>query len=555
MQGMMSLLSGLAQGYVQGTEKQGEWDRQAKMDQIRLDAAAREKSTWDRQEAERTALVSSGADVVPQPAPAYDAGGVTADDEGNPLPPQAPMALVAGQRVPADAAPAMAADMNTLPAKAARQSRALAGMGNVAQAQKLADVAKHITDEGHMEFIDSNLARMPTIDEIKAGKTTFPLNGIDKFNSTGSAKIPDGATGQAFVRTLPNGQEQTDFRVVGADGNPVTPATARQFADFYGQTLQQRDASERQNYLDKENRSDKGQALSRQDRQQAEQERHNKAMEEVYLDKNTVAANKGDARSMAERMPEGDKIAYNAAIKSREKMEEAITKAKSDGTWDPEKNAGHKSLQADYDAANMKATLLERRYTGNNIGASDPYGARGKPAAPGGPAGTMTRVSADIQAQRDDEGGAMRVRTEFGGDIAKATAGLAKLDAAAATATGDAKPIMQRDADILRRGIAAAQRGSPSQPPASVTVPATKVATAAQGSPADVPEPPVHFIGKNGQPDRSDAQYKAWEQVYGAAYAEKKRQEQAAADSAAAAARATIDYRRDSSARMSRGNV
>ncbi len=494
MRGMLSLMSGLAQGYNQGTEQNYDRARQARMDQIALDESARRQTTFEQEQRQREALAQAGAPVAAVPAAPYDNGGVTADDEGNPLPPQAPMVSVAGQRVAADAAGPMVAAANTPEAVTKRQIGAL----------RMSDPAKAASLEANSMRAEADKIELATkrwdadVQKARAGGLQAIVDFTNSSHADGEGGgrqsravlspdgktfsiewvMPDGST-QTAVPPLPNNDEGLDRLAAGLTrGVPLDKRIAHydQVADRKERAADREADNKRQDARDAAMRADREADNKRADRlADSTISYHNRmaGASETRAD----GAGKGSGKSIADRMPEAEKIAYNAAIKRTEKLEEAITKAKTDGTWDPAKNEGHKSLQTDFDAARMRASVLEKRFSGTVTQGSDPYDVRGKPDEP-------------------------------------------------------AKPSMQRTAETP----------SPSAQPRSVTVGGPKTATPANGSPLDIPEPPAEFKnvpgpGGFGGKQVPNPEFIAWQKTYGAAYAEKKRQEEAARAAANAAAR------------------
>lgn len=519
--------------------------RQRDLHAVRMQEAAHEAAARNRAEDTRLALAAAAAPVVPVSGEVYQP---TVDDEGNAMPvnPTIGMQRVAnGPLMTPEAAAAAAAPLNTMPARARRQGEALSGMGQLAEARKLDDAANLMEKEGHLDFIVENFARMPRPEEIAAGKTTFPLAGVDKFNSVGQSRIPAGAVGRAMLRTLPTGQQVPDFEVVDpATGQPIAPS-ARQYEEAYGMTRAERRADLRQQYSDKLAGEDKAErreilkltlderAQDRKDRT-ADRAADNKRLDRQldgqinYWDSMSAAANtRADktgtgGKSTYARMPEADREIYEAAAATRRDIQKDINIAKRDGNWSPEKNAGQRSLQADFDAAVLTQRTLEKKY-GSPATAADPVELRATPEAGAPPAAAAgappaasapasaprgrasMAVTAAEQARRDAEGGAMRLRTEYGGDLNRARADLTVLDAQAGKAQGEARTILRMDADRLRGAIAAAERttAAPAATPQSATVPARTPAPG-QGQPA--PQEPVQRAGAALEAARQAAQ-------------------------------------------------
>lgn len=504
--------------------------RQRELHALRMQEAAHEAAARNRAEDTRLALATAAAPVVPVSGEVYQP---EVDDEGNAMPanPTVGMQRIASGPLmsPQDAA-AAAARQNTMPARARRQGEALASMGQLGEARKLDDAATLMEKEGHLAFIDENFAHMPRPEEIAAGKTTFPLAGVDKFNSVGQSRIPEGAVGRAMLRKLPTGQEVPDFEVVDATGKPIAPS-ARQYEEAYGMTRGERRADLRQQFSDKLSAEDKAERRSilkmtlderAEDRKDRTADRTaDNARADRQLDgqlgywnsmagaANTRAEKTGASKSSYERMPEADRKIYDAAEHSRRDIQKDINRAKADGTWAPDKNAAQRSLQADYDASAVTLRSLDQKW-GSPATAADPAGLRATPEAGAAPAaGTVPNpfdaasapasaprgrasmaVTAAEQTRRDAEAGAMRLRSEYGGDLNRARADLTVLDAQAGKAAGEARTILRMDADRLRAAIAAAERttAAPAATPQSATVPAR---TPAPGQAQPSPQEPV----------------------------------------------------------------
>jgi hypothetical protein len=100
-----------------------------------------------------------------------------------------------------------------------------------------------LTKEGTSKFIEGNWSNVPSVDDIKAGRADFALNGVESFNKSGDVRLPVDARGRASIVKLPNGQEVVDFHVVGPDGKQM-PASARTLERISSMTPAERDAAE-----------------------------------------------------------------------------------------------------------------------------------------------------------------------------------------------------------------------------------------------------------------------------------------------------------------------
>lgn len=198
---------------------------------------------------------------------------------------------VAGQVVPdQQAATSMAAAMNTPSARIRRQAQVLANNGKPVEAKQYDDMARRIEEEGALHFIDANFKKLPSVDEIKAGKNVeFDLDGLPDYNGAGAHKLPDGARGRAKVLKLPSGQELPDFEVVDKDGKTVPGAgSARQVEAIYGYTRAERDRTSRDEF-------NHGQVTKHQGEILEETKRHNKKVEDNTAENN---ANRLEIASM-----------------------------------------------------------------------------------------------------------------------------------------------------------------------------------------------------------------------------------------------------------------
>jgi hypothetical protein len=171
------------------------------------------------------------------------------------------------------------------------------------------------------------------------------------------------------------------------------------------------------------------------------------------------------------KLPPGvdaERKSLEALIEMRDK---AIIAARADGmSWNPSKNPDQKALQDERNALVVRRDALLAPYLGGG-GGVDPMGKRGGRPAAGGPAGPAGTPSGE-QGARDVEAGKLMVRNEYGGDLNKARAALARLDEEASVAQGEAKQMMQSEADRLRLGIQALDKvaGKPPRPPEMMTV-------------------------------------------------------------------------------------
>lgn len=146
------------------------------------------------------------------------------------------------------------------------------------------------------------------------------------------------------------------------------------------------------------------------------------------------------------KLPPGVKAEVDALEKRYEQINNAMVKAQADGMWEPDKNQGQKQLQTQAAAISLRRNALIQPYLEGGGGSRDPAGMRGN--------GSQSSVSTTgEQGARDVEAGKLMINSEYGGDLDKARDALAKLEAEAARSQGDAKQIMQSEANRLRMGI------------------------------------------------------------------------------------------------------
>lgn len=160
---------------------------------------------------------------------------------------------------------------------------------------------------------------------------------------------------------------------------------------------------------------------------------------------------RGGAEGM--KLPPGVKAELDALDKRDEQINAAMVRAQADGMWDPEKNPSQKQLQTQLAATRMRRSQIIQPYLeSGGGGAPDPLGLRGgsKPAA----GGSMQPTTGE-QGARDVDAGKLMIRSEYGGDLDKARAALAKLEAEAASSKGETRAMMLSEANRLRMGIEA----------------------------------------------------------------------------------------------------
>jgi len=247
---MLSLLSGLGQGYNYGTQRRLDNERRARMDQIALDRAAREGTEFSQGQADRAELRAAGAPVAAEPDMVTDATGATMqrmlkpdtmDNADVGQPGEAPVttgAMRVGMQgmLSPDQANAESAKQNSPDGTLARQQAALqrqnprAGMQMQAEhraaklsEQQLREAVTKLQDNGTARALSLALAGAAP-DQVKAA-----------FNAQGDMKIADLQI-QPFETNHPVLGKTMSARITGtmADGAPVDipDATAMQFGLF-----------------------------------------------------------------------------------------------------------------------------------------------------------------------------------------------------------------------------------------------------------------------------------------------------------------------------------
>lgn len=166
-----------------------------------------------------------------------------------------------------------------------------------------------------------------------------------------------------------------------------------------------------------------------------------------------------------DRMDESDKIELQNAYKASTEVDSLINKGIEDGSL-TKGSDNYNFLTARKAAADLKARNVLSRYadTGSPAATADPLGLR-----PGGAPAGMAGAAA-TQAAADTTAGRLIINNEFGGDVGKAQQYVTARRAEAASQNGDAKQIMNSEADRVQRGIdsmKAAATPTPAAAPAS----------------------------------------------------------------------------------------
>lgn len=294
-----------------------------------------------------------------------------------------------GNVVAPGAAQAAADAYNKPEAKIARQMGVLMDQGKTGDAMALEKTgtdmqdfrsrrAKALEAEGISQFVDDNLGAAPDVTWVKSNPgSTFDLANVDQFNKTGGRiTIPAGSKGRWKTMDMGDGREIVDFEVIDPAGKPYPSAHSARTLQW----LQQMGAAG----VEKEAAA----------RHKAGQEAQFKRDELTSLDnyrKGIVEASQtradktgsggGGSGSAYERMPEHEKLAYQAAVADTKEIQSAIIKAQAEpGAWDPQQNPGQFSLLQQLEVARRRATGIMSKYSDQPGGEQgqrpDPYGIR-----------------------------------------------------------------------------------------------------------------------------------------------------------------------------------
>lgn len=531
IRGMLSLMSGLGQGYNEGAQQKLENDRRAKLDQVTLDKAAREGTEFTQAQADRTSLRTAGAPVSAVP----DMG---TDPQGNPVQNQAPVpgadnpdagpwdapVTQGAQRVgmqgmlnPAQASAAVA-QQNSPDGVLARQQAEVQRQNPAAGLQMQAhglSVKSSQMDLADKDF-DSNL-------HAAAGKGWDALgefmnkSGVDPSASGKWLPSEDGKTMQAY-KMGPNGELVPTGAIFDNSPRGLTEA-----ATFFSHQVPitaklshymavQSEARKETHELNTDTYKTGMLGVARQ--QADTNEGYREDMGKAALER---AERPGAAKSLVDRMTEADKMAFADTNRQREDLSKQINKAKAEGMWN-DKDPGSQSLVTQLNALDMRAKVMTDRYDRTGAGAPDPIGVH-SPSSSGGSTDT-TRTPTKMQLIKQDAQATGVTNADIdvngtksvlnGSHVSLAPPG--RMQAAAKDAAATAPP--------------------PAPPTAQPAVPAQPV-----------PAPPAQF-GFNGNARALNPNYAKWQQQYGKAWDQQekeaalaKKQEQEAAVRSVAAAR------------------
>ncbi len=413
IQGMLSLLAGLGNGYNKGTQQQFENDRDTKLDQIKLDRAAQEATEFAQMQQDRTALRAAGAPVVATPDTVVDANGNTVQrmvkpdtmdnaDVGQPgeAPVTTPAMRVGMQGMLAPAAvPGALAAQNTPDAIRMRQMAVIAQQNpEKAATLQAADLRmKAATIEQSQQQFDSQLN-----DAAKSGWDSLGKFMDDSPSSPSKGKwVPseDGKKMRAYKADPTSGALVPTG--VEFDNSPSGLADAAQFfsksvpitAKVAHFTAQQ--AEDRKEKHDQATEEYQRGMLGVAQQNAATTEGYRKDMGAAALTKADRPAGGGNA---VDRMSEADKLTFGDINKQRETINAAITKAQAEGAWD-DKSPNAQTLLTRQRALSMQGQALLKKYQSDDAAAAaDPLGVR--KAATGG---SERVVSPATQRSRDTD--------------------------------------------------------------------------------------------------------------------------------------------------------
>ena len=345
------------------------------------DKVQEDRSVGRQKRADEQALRDAGADVEPVIKEA--AGGM------------GPSAVMVGKQAygTESEAQAVADQQNTPEAKIQRQMGALISQGRPDTALDLDEKAmKHralsqklnaaMKAEGVSDFIDSNMVRAPRIEDVEAGKAgvfDFNLDDVKKFNAVGGkVTIGEGQKGRWTTFELPNGRKVVDFEVIDAEGKPVAPS-ARSI-----QLIAQMSAQSRDELADKQ--FEQGKRISVAQQGVDINRDYKDGMLAVAQDRAQTYENgygkTGKGGAGRDRMSEVDKEEFDLYKAEAEKINEAIMRAKAEGTWEPQTNETQRALMLQGEIASRKAQGILSRYRSADSGSeqpkADPFGIRGK---------------------------------------------------------------------------------------------------------------------------------------------------------------------------------
>lgn len=293
---------------------------------------------------------------------------------------------------------------NAPDAKIARLQGVMLNQANPAAAMDLEkgaiDMAAHrrraadaIESEGINHFVDANLGAAPSVSDIESGKaSTFDLSGVEDFNKKGGkVTIPEGSKGQWKVLTFDNGRKVADFQVVGPDGQPLSPISARTLQSIHAQSL-----SEREKIADAQFKEGADIKLKRD-----ELDARNKYWEGMVNAATTRADKTGAGRTLEEKLPPGVRAEVAGIDEEIKSLATSVYNGMSSGNLDASRTSidnqdGTKTptnygvMQSRLAALKMRRSALIQPYLGESNATPDPLGLRGDAAFAGQPTFEVT---------------------------------------------------------------------------------------------------------------------------------------------------------------------
>ncbi len=493
--GMVSFLAGLGGGYLQGMtqkRKNDQEDEDRAFQKQQRERTLREQADADSLKAN---MKMAGTTAQADPNMVPDA---STDNRDVGLPGTAPAVQdgyrVAGKVVPDQAsADAAVTSWNNPEARMTRMADVLTASGNPTAAIALSNSAMQ-NKIGGLQLTAAQRADV----HAKYDDGLAPIDSFDGLTSYVSNSNGDGQGGAAKISAVPSADGKTvTINKLQPDGTAVP--TALQFENSPAGLMQSKAMLSKSLSL--------GDKLSHLHQQFTEQQAATAAAQKAKVDtadiaektaragyydslndtKVIVAGGKGaNAKPTVDRMSEADKLTFNDINKRREVIHSAMVKAQAEGSWD-DTTPNAKQLKTNLNALNMQAAALAGKYSDDSNATPDPLGVRTSPSKGTAPRGTnpmqdAARIAPATQAASDAEAGKLVIRNEFGGDLSKATAGVAQLRAAVASApNADSRTIMQGELSRLEAGIAASSAPTAAVPPATAPAPSPAVTAAPRG--------------------------------------------------------------------------
>lgn len=256
--------------------------------------------------------------------------------------------------------------------------------------RRAADV---IESEGINHFVDANLGAAPSVNDIESGKaSTFDLSGVDDFNKQGGKlTIPEGSKGQWKVLTFDNGRKVADFQVIGPDGQPLSPISARTLQSIHAQSL-----SEREKQADSQFKEGADIKLKRD-----ELDARNRYWEGMVAAATTRADKTGAGRTLEEKLPPGVRAEVAGIDEEIKSLATSVYNGMSSGNLDASRTSidnpdGTKTptnygvMQSRLAALKMRRSALIQPYLGESNATPDPLGLRNDAAFSGQPSFEVT---------------------------------------------------------------------------------------------------------------------------------------------------------------------